>query len=263
MKKNYDTIKALNWSSLKEIYVSPRNFLHKHHHPVADKVFFSLGRIIHMEILEPEKFADVCTVRPEEFDSWRTKASKEWKKEQIALGKEIMTHQESLIVGNIVINFSLHPDYNILKNTSKEQILEWKDSGVNCKGRLDAVSNDKVIDLKTTNNLSSFIRRDLFRYLYHGQLAWYLNGAINSGFTSVNSEVYIIACETSPPFDVAIFRIGDEIIETGRALKDDLLHKWISCKTANIWPGIYPNTVDVEDVPSWAPGRYIITEEGF
>jgi len=253
--KKYESIDALNWSSLKEIYISPRNFLWKHYFPKGDTVFFSLGRSVHMALLEPDKFENQYVKRPSEWDSWRTNASKEWKKEQIFQGKEILTEDDSRIIENIQVNFAVHPDCKVLEFTKKEQIIEWKDNGVKCKGRLDAVSNDRVIDIKTTNNLFDFVRRDFFRYMYHGQLAWYLDGAISAGFTSKKSDVYVIACETKPPFDVAIFEISDEILSVGRNLKNVLLNVWISCKTANIWPGIYPNLTVLNDVPPWAPGQ--------
>lgn len=253
--KNYEAIKALNWSSLKEMYISPRNFLWKHHFPREDKIFLSLGRVIHMALLEPDKFEEQCVKRPAIWDSWRTNASKEWKKEQIFQGKEILTDQDAQIIDNILANFATHPDCHVLNFTKKEQVIEWKEQGIKCKGRLDAVSNDRVIDIKTTNNLFDFVRRDFFRYLYHGQLAWYFDGAISSGFTSKHSQVYVIACETSPPFDVAIFRLADEILNVGRNLKNELLETWIACKTANIWPGIYPNLTVLNDVPPWAPGQ--------
>jgi len=172
------------------------------------------------------------------------------------------TNKDSVIVENVIKNFSNHPDKGLLEYTKKEQIIEWNEQGVKCKGRLDAVSNDKVIDLKTTSNLFDFVRRDFFRYMYHGQLAWYRDGAISSGFTSKNSDAFVIACETSPPYDIGVFRLADEILEVGRNLKNQLLETWIACKGANIWPGIYPNLTLLCDVPPWAPGQDDY-EEGF
>ena len=42
---------------------------------------------------------------------------------------------------------------------------------------LDAVAPDRVVDLKTTRDMSKF-PRDAANLLYHGQMAWYLDGAI-------------------------------------------------------------------------------------
>ena len=250
MKQEYSELKAMNWSSLRHMDVSGLAFKWSVEHPREDMPYFSFGRIAHLAILQPELFDETCVKRPDQWDSWRTKASKEWKEKQLEQGKEIITDEDARVVTFLRKNFFKHPCSNILENTKKEEVITWHDKGVYCKARVDAISADRLIELKTTHSLSHFVRRGFFSYLYHGQIAWYLDGAIESGFCNDKTNVYIIACETNPPYDVAIFRVSDEIIRYGRRLKARLFDTWIACKDASVWPGQYPN-ITVLEPPYW------------
>jgi len=258
--EDYREIKGMNWSSLKQMDVSPMAYQWSREHPRKDEPFLSLGRIVHMAILQPELFDKTCVKRPETWDSWRTKKSQEWRDEQTAQGKEVITDENAKTLRGILTNLSAHREASILNNTRKETPVTWHDKGVLCKARVDAASSDRLIEVKTTHDLTSFVRYDFFKHLYHGQIAWYLDGLITANICSHESNVYMIVCETKPPFDVAIFEISDETITYGRQLKTRLFDTWIACKEANIWPGRYPS-MTVFDPPNWYQDKEMYDED--
>jgi len=244
---NYASIDALNWSSLKLMADSPLMYQWRQEHPRPDTKSLSLGRKEHMAVLEPERYEQDCVRRPAEWDSWRTKASKEWRDEQTAAGKEVMNDAEADKIELIRNAIYGHADaMRRLAGTRREESIVWTVDGVRCKGRVDAIASDRVVDLKTTRNLGLFVRRDAGAYLYHGQLAWYLDGAISAGACSPDAQAYAIAVETEPPYDCACFALDGWYVEEGRALWKDLLEQWISCRDAGVWPGRYPNETPLQ-----------------
>ena len=72
----YTDIKAMNWSSLKNMDVSAKMFQWRVDHPRPDAAHLSLGTAIHSAILEPNNFDKEYHVRPDGIDL-RTKAGKE------------------------------------------------------------------------------------------------------------------------------------------------------------------------------------------
>jgi hypothetical protein len=216
-----------------------------------------------MAVLEPDKFLDYCVRRPEEWDSWRTKASKEWRDDQRAAGLEVMDDKDADTVERIVAAVSEHTDaQDLLRGTRREETIEWNWHGVRCKGRVDAIASDRIVDLKTTRDLGLFVRRGAAELLYHGQLAWYLDGAIEAGACSPDAAAYVVAVESTEPYDVAAFRLGEQSLDAGRALYSTLLERWITCRDADLWPGRYPSLTTL-DMPGWAAGMRQEDEEEF
>lgn len=252
----YRDIKALNWSSLKLMHDSPRMYKWRQDHPRADTGAMSLGRIIHMAILEPDRFELDCVRRPDEWDSWRTKAAREWRTKQQTRGREVLTDEDADLVEIIRERLEGHVDATmLLDGTDREIPLTWEVNGVSCKGRLDALARDRIVDLKTTRDLGLFMRRDAAQMLYHGQLAWYLDGAIAAGRCDDDADAYIVAVETSEPYDIAALRLSTVTLDAGRWLWKSLLDQWVTCKETGLWPGKYPSLEDL-DLPSWAAGMW-------
>lgn len=260
---DYASIDALNWSSLKLMADSPLMYQWRQKHPRPDTKALSLGRKAHMAVLEPERYEQDCVRRPDEWDSWRTKASKEWRDEQLAAGREVMTDEEAdkiELIRNAVYG---HEDaMRRLDGTRREESIVWTVDGVRCKGRVDAIAPDRLPDLKTTRNLGTFVSRDAAALLYHGQLAWYLDGAIKAGACSPDAQAYAIAVETEPPYDCASFVLDDQLLSEGRTLWRYLFDLWMSCRDAGVWPGRYPSETPLH-FTRWSKGLPHTSEEDF
>lgn len=145
-----------------------------------------------------------------------------------------------------------------LSEIRTEEVITWTDSetGLRCKGRLDSVSPTFVLDLKSTRRETlREIFADVARHLYHGQLAFYADGAIASGAVSrIGAQPpRMITVQTSPPHDVAPLVLPVDHLQTGRMLYRDLLRRYAQHVEHDLWPGIAPGPVEIE-LPRWALG---------
>ena len=82
---------------------------------------------------------------------------------------------------------------------------------VKCKGKADIVveGGDMLVDLKTTSKPITEFRKSAFRYNYHRQAAFYLDG-----FNA--KEFVFIVIETNEPHQIGIFRCSEHFIDQGR-----------------------------------------------
>ena len=247
----YRDIDALNWSSLKAMHESPALYRWRQEHPRPDTAAYLLGRAVHCAILEPDDLLDRYVGRPEGLDL-RTKDGKTWRED---VGeREVLTAAQWSTVQACALSVAAHgPASEVLSGTDREVAVTWVLDGVECKGRVDALHADRLVDLKTTRGLGRFVR-DSASYLYHAQLAWYLDGAVAADALRPEAEVYIVAVETSEPYDCACYRVPGWVLEVGRGIYQRCLADLRVCEHTGIWPGRHPGVVDL-DLPRWAdPG---------
>lgn len=258
---DYRALDALNWSSLKMMGDSPLLYRWRQEHPRPDTAALSMGRAIHVAVLEPAEFGAAYREKPADVD-YRTKSGKAWRDEATARGVEIITPEQSDTIVQCCESIASHADASaLLSGTRREETIRWTVDGVACKGRVDAVNAERVVDLKTCRDLGKF-ERDAASFCYHGQLAWYLDGAIAAKATDPDAVPYIVAVETSEPYDCAAFRLSETVIDAGRYLWRSYLDRWVACRDADLWPGRHPS-LEVLDLPPWAPGMRPDEEEGF
>lgn len=249
----YADIEALNWSSLRHMATSPLLYRWRQDHPREDTPALALGRAVHCAILEPDLYDSRYLVRPEGLDG-RTREGKAWLADAGASGREVLTAEQGEVVAACAASVlgHRHAAY-LLAGTRREETVTWTaPGGVAAKGRLDACSADRLIDLKTTREIGRF-ERSAADLLYHGQLAWYRDGAVAAGAVSADAAVYIVAVETSEPYDCGVWLVPGVVLEAGRELYSRLLGIWVECRAAGIWPGRYPG-IETYELPPWAAG---------
>jgi len=244
----YELIDALNWSSLRHMATSPLLYRWRIDHPRPDSAALSMGRVIHCAVLEPDEFASRYIPQPSDIDL-RTKAGKEWR--ETVGDRELIKPADWAVVDRCVAAVNAHePAHDLLAATKRELPAVWLKHGINCKARIDALKPGVIVDLKTTRDLGRF-PRDAAELYYHGQLAWYLDGAVAAGLLSPDSDAYIVAVETSEPFDVAAFRLPQYVVQEGRNLCERLFSLWLECDRSGCWHGRFPAVTDLE-LPRWA-----------
>ena len=140
--------------------------------------------------------------------------------------------------------------------------MEWTDPVTNlaCKGRADYVRSTRLVDLKTARSVAprQFMRAAA-DYLYHGQVAFYMDGALESGVLPQEACFpAIVAVQSSPPWDVAVYKFTPQALDAGRRLYRTLLDRLHECQTADWWPGVAPAPAALE-LPGWAAG---VEDEG-
>lgn len=274
----------LNWSTLKLIDVSPRLLRWRAEHPLPDSDALKLGRAIHCLILEPEQYAkrwatagpciavkksgEVCGSQGSlcargigaDLDvlAWycRVKGHAPPDAGTLPEGIESITAEQSETAKICAKMIAEHPvAAETLRSGHREEALEWTDpsSGVACRGRLDFLRADYVVDLKTTcKETPREFMADAYRKLYHGQLAWYHYGAIAAGRLPKDAPPpRIVTVETTEPYDVAVYEFTPVVLEAGRMKCRELLNRWIECRDAEWFPGHSPDLREFE-IPRWA-----------
>lgn len=255
---DYASIDAVNWSSLAPLATSPRMFEWRRDHAREETSPLRLGTAIHCAILEPETWASRYVAKPD-FGDLRTKAGKAARDEWLATVAPdvvILDADEHALAERCAASVRAHPAASsLLSHGRAEEIVTWTDAvtGIACKGRLDYLAFNRLVDLKSTRAQTlRDLAREIAGRLYHGQLAFYLDGAMAAGRLSDVSQVYVVAVQTVEPFDVIPARIMTGDLELGRALYRSLLRKYAACRAADYWPGLAPGVVDLP-LPAWTP----------
>jgi len=173
-----------------------------------------VGSAFHCYILEPEEF-DKRYVYAPKIDK-RTKAGKQLYAEfldSIENRKPVPAFYELVFekMHEALLNNS--NSRKLLEDAKQKEVIHfWEDveTGVKCKGKVDAEGDEYLVDLKTTSkgaNVKAF-QKFATDYNITQQAAFYLNGTQKKTF-------YFIMCELKPPFGVGIYQMSDKAIEHG------------------------------------------------
>jgi exodeoxyribonuclease VIII len=223
-------------------------------HPKEDHDAYRFGRLVHLAVLEPEKW-DSSVIVSEGFDR-RTKAGKAAAElfEAQSAGKEICTPAENAIIQRITDNVYNHPSAGKLLgeigNVEPSLFYTQKDTGVKCRARPDFILHKGIIvDLKTSQSADAgTFTRDAINYRYHVQAAMYLDAARSC---ELKAEAFVfIAVEKKAPYLVQVFEASDEFIDAGRHEMLQNLMAYKDCVAANNWPG-YSTEVETLNLPKW------------
>lgn len=255
----YGAWDAANYSALKHFDRTPAHARSAMVRPRDQTPAMFLGAATHSAILEPELFADEYAVAP--VCDKRTKVGKKtWADFAKANeGKEVLRQDEFIQCNNMAQAAHKNPMVaSILGEVGLNELsFAWTDIGteVLCKGRCDRfgyiMGNSAVIDLKTTENASerAWIR-EVVKYQYHAQAAFYLDG-LNTLEPSTDRKFIWIVVEKKEPFGVAVYQPDDATLEKGRAMYRNYLRQWFRCTETGEWPG-YPSGIQPLLLPEWA-----------
>lgn len=282
MKAAVDATQAakprMNWSTLKHMATSPKLLKWRLDHPQKDTPALRLGRAIHCAILEPHEFddrwgtQDICAAMTKSGTKctslgglyheglWYCGVRGHAPEGAGATpeGMEIISREDRAMALTCAQEVRQHP---VAKRTfmggKAERDLQWMDpeTGALCRGRLDYIKAREIVDLKSGREETprEFTRAAALR-LYHGQLAWYHDGAIAAGEIPPDADLpLIVHASTSEPYDVAVYRLSKISYMAGQVLYRDLLRKFLDCQAADWWPGMAPYLLEM-DLPGWAAG---------
>lgn len=258
-RAEYDTIKALNMSRLKEMKRSPLHYRHALTHPKMSGAL-TLGTATHVAVLEPERFLT-------EFANWdrKTKGGNSAPRNgqwwdaflNANTGKTILTEDEwthAHDIAAVVRADALAMQY--LSAGEPEVSFEWNIDGRPCKGRVDWLTQIEgvptIVGLKTTRDCRHFAFGSQAAKLgYHLQFSWYHDGY--ERIRNNKPKLVEIVVESAAPHAVAVYRIPDDIIEQGRDEYIQLLEQLANCEASDEWPGPQP-IEDYLTLPSWVYG---------
>jgi exodeoxyribonuclease VIII len=222
-----------------------------------------LGWLVHLAVLEPERF-EAEVVVPPKMDR-RTKVGKgAWAQFQAEhSGKHFVdadTHLKAKAMSASVLKHPTAGEFFSGAGPSEISIV-WEDAehGLRCKARIDKVGTigdwPVVADLKTTRNASrrSF-ERTIFEYGYHIQAAHYLSG-LETLYPIPNGQPFrqfiFFTVESDAPHCVAAYQLDDIALEEGYSALRRYLSQWSECTSLGKWPG-YADGVEYAGLPPWA-----------
>ena len=246
-KPDYNSVDAVNKSTLWEMRKSPLHYWHlMHDTPREDTAAMKFGRAAHAAILTPAAYKKDFAIMPN-IDR-RTKAGKEQYEEfcKQTEGREIIGQDDALVIKQMTSVFRKTPAAAELLKTcrKRERALYWQDqeTGVDCKGRIDAIRDDCVIDYKTAANAeTNAFKREALKYGYDLQAAMYMEAARANGYDPKN--FYFIVQEKNPPYLINVIQAGEAFIDRGTWIMRELLKLYKKCRDTDTWPGYGENVL--------------------
>lgn len=263
---------AIAISDLKEMRYSPAHFYSKKfgsqpYRKQSEDLEF--GSLLHMSVLEPERFEKDVILPPTDAPKKPTKVQREAKKpsqetlDAIAFwdswdkenaNKQVIDPELMARVKGCRDSIMAHPDASALINGSVMELSMFLTREVNghpvrVKGRADIIRADAgiIADIKTVDRgmANSFdFSYAIRKWGYHLQAAWYLD-LYNAAFDkvepfeeppSMRSWIFIVA-EKHPPFDVVTMELDPGSIEIGRSDYRGHLNTAAHCLKHGEWPG--------------------------
>jgi len=231
MKKN-----NLSYSALTQFKKSPNHLLAYWNNEFKTTDAMQFGSLVHKLILQPDTFGDDFAV----FEGAR-RAGKAWQEFSQTNQDKTIIKQSELDAANNILNNAMKHDIvkTMLENaTAKELELNWKYKEVNFKGFADIITTYEgkqcVVDIKTTTDAGKRFERDLYYNDYKMQLAMYQDQF------GKDCEAYIIAIETTTPFNVQVYKLDDSLLFKGWMDYDYLTEKFKE------WDGKHYNSSIIE-----------------
>lgn len=257
-REEYDRLNGVNWSTLKHLGKSPAHYLHDiTSKDGEDSDARQRGRVLHIAIFEPEKFSREVVVWPDK------RVGKAWEafKAQHA-SREVITSRMADHVSALAAAVRGSPmAAKYVAGGSPEHTIQWRYRSppiehlegheFDCKGRLDFVAEvGAIVDLKSTRDASpTGFAREVMRYEYHAQAAFYSDGY--EAMTGVRLPFLFVCVETTAPHVVQVYRAPDEVIELGRERYTQLFAHLSVCRKEARWPGYAETEMDLV-LPRWA-----------
>lgn len=251
----YRASPGVSQSVLKKMQHSAAKCLWELEHPRPPSEAQELGTAIHSALLEPEVFNSKYVIRPK-FDR-RTNAGKEaaalWEVDN--RGKMGIDQADMDTLNRVAARVHDNDFFSKFFKTGQKEVSFWSrcdETNMIRRCRLDNYIPEAniIVDLKTTDCAAPEVfQRDIWKYLYHVQAAYYSD--IVGDVTGKDLSFFIVAVEKSKDCDVSVHLIGQEALANGRAL----YKKWLAMYQRSIarqeWSG-YEQVIHTYMPPKWA-----------
>lgn len=232
---------AINASLLKKLRISPLTAFGIEEEKKTKAL--TLGSLYHTYVLEPDLFGEnyyiydetpiIVELIDEGAKSPRaTKKYKDWKGTQsdLANGRDMIENGQWLQVEQMYERLKQNnPNADVLVRNSEHEVsiyqtIEFNGKSYECKCRVDGMNAERgvIFDLKTTQDAHpEGFGRECGKFSYHIQAAFYKR--LVELELGKPIEVFIIAQETTAPFNNAIYRVSEAMINKGDYEIENLL----------------------------------------
>lgn len=255
---------AVSSTGLRKLLKSPATFALYLKEPPKASDAMRLGSLVHMAILEPQKFKERVIVSPH-FGDLRISKNREARNIWNTSLNEHMTvidDSEYQKVVGMVHSIERHNDaYNALNRGVAERSGFYRDpaTGVKCKIRPDFLTHDgeMLIDLKTTQDCTyDEFAKTIWNYRYDFQAQMYREGIYHITGKYPRYTTFL-SIEKQPPYEVGFYYCEENELRRGvedyhrtlEILKRCLDHpnEWIP----------YQTTIQPIKLPSWVLSKMV------
>lgn len=225
----------------------------------SDAMLF--GRAAHHLLLGEAAFRQQFAIRPEKWDSWRTKDAKAWKAEAEEAGLDVLIPSNLDAIRGMAKGLGAHPMVRAgILNGLIEHTMIAQDpvTGIWIKIRPDAIPTDSgdYSDLKTCaditdEGLENAIGRDgLFM---QGAMVRYVCKLLGLPFQSFT----LVFSEKTAPHCVQVRTLIDSDLDLGEDAMRAALDHYAACAKRSVWPGPGDDGTDAQyiSMKPWARKR--------
>lgn len=249
-REDYDALDGrANWSTTKLLKKSPAHF----HANRKSTEALELGIAGHAAFLEPKVFArDYAVWRGPDRRTKEGKAA--WAEFQVhSAGKTVLEEENYEIASGIAAALQRNPQLDEFRPWQTEVTVLWTVDGVACKCRLDILSKDAIIDMKTTNDASpQGFGGQAGKYDYLGQMAMQQDAV--AAVTGRRLPVHLLPVEKAPPHVGQVYVVPDELLLLGRNLYRRLLGRLVEVRRLDLRHGYSTGKLTLQ-LPTWALGN--------
>ena len=241
----YHADPALSHSMMEKLRKSPAHLKYYRENPGDPTNAMMFGSAYHCKILQPHLFHTLFEIVPK----GGYKTLKDGKITIPETNKASGGYDDILAMAKVIKGHKAAS--KLLSGGEAEVSYFWKHKlGFPCKVRPDYRKGDILIDLKTTIDASpEGFAKAIANFGYHRQGDWYMCGVAAN---KVNVEHFIIiANETKPPYEVAIYRLQEKDLYLGHKENKLLCQKYEECLSTNKWNG-YSQNIENISLPQWA-----------
>lgn len=237
------------------------------------------GNLVDCLLFEPDRFKSRYVMAPATYPAvvkkvevqkkwnWTANYCKEWReqKEEAEPDIKIITEADFCRASTITDRIKIHPEAGKWLQDAEYQVsIFWIDpeTGLACKGRLDALQAERLSDLKITNNPHpSGFSKTAANFLYHVQGAFYHDGyMLAQGKTpgpAPELPFSFIVAEDQPPHDVVCYNLGPESFDAGRIVYREALNRYKEVVDTGDYSG-YSNVAEELEIPHWALNKIMM-----
>lgn len=256
--------------------------------PFAESAAMQLGTLLHMRLLEPEKWAREVLVwdelpRPAGangrakqgteprrlYDIWKMN-SDAWADERdkaLSVGATVIDLGQAEKIEAMAASVLRHPFGSKLFGPTgeNETTILWHhaDTGALIRVRLDRVfplrSARLIVDLKTTKDPSpDAFAKSIVNFGYHTQGALYVDAA-RALEPEADFRYVIVAVRNEAPYECAVYELAEANddgepgpLARGREHYTEALHDFMSRRETDVWVAPWQTGITKIELPGWA-----------
>lgn len=241
--------RSLSASGAKTLLRDPERFAWERDRGRPGKDAFDLGGVVHALVLR----SGDERIRIIDARDWKSKAAQEAKREARAAGLTPINRTEFLQATKIAQAVRRHPLASEIFTKGRAEVsFYWidADTGVTCRGRVDWLRDDMIVDLKTarygTGTEDAFGRQSA-TYDYPLSAAVYTDGY--EALTGKTLPFITVTVETAPPYIVRVYRYTDDDLDIGRDRWRRALEEYATREQTGDWTA--PDEIQTVSLPGW------------